>query len=232
MHQSYSDRSASDSSSIVSISQDAPDSIISGPYFAASPNNRKITPLCIRHEISHKLDSEHTMNLVCFSSLPLRVSVSFTCFPILCFSLLFVILILFVFRSFSSFSQTHLDTLNPTSPSAQMPSPSFLSSSSPDSLFTNSRIPDAFRSNASLQPNSRPRFHAMNSASQSDPANVTAQERGNASPAMNEVLRGTTTEDIYVSAKARASMRANSESVSNEINESDLQSKNHSEQRI
>jgi hypothetical protein len=61
---------------------------------------------------------------------------------------------------------------------------------------------------------------------------MTAQEEGNASPAMNEVLRGTTTKDRFVSRQARASMRINSESVSNEIDESELQHEKHSEQRI
>jgi hypothetical protein len=58
------------------------------------------------------------------------------------------------------------------------------------------------------------------------------QERGNASPAMNETLPGTTAKDRSVAPQARASMRANSESVSNEIDESDLQYEKHDEQRI
>jgi hypothetical protein len=45
---------------------------------------------------------------------------------------------------------------------------------------------------------------------------------------MNEMLTGTTTEDRHVRAKARAWMRVNSESVSNEIDESEK----HSEQTI
>jgi hypothetical protein len=49
---------------------------------------------------------------------------------------------------------------------------------------------------------------------------------------MNETLTGTTTKDRHVTAKALASMRVNSESVSNEIDESELQGEKHPEQRI
>jgi hypothetical protein len=49
---------------------------------------------------------------------------------------------------------------------------------------------------------------------------------------MNDTLPGTTANDIFVSEQARASMRVNLESVSNEIDESDLQNEKHSEQRI
>jgi hypothetical protein len=49
---------------------------------------------------------------------------------------------------------------------------------------------------------------------------------------MNETLPGTTTKDRSVALQARASMRANSESVSNEIDESELEYEKHSEQRI
>jgi hypothetical protein len=68
----------------------------------------------------------------------------------------------------------------------------------------------------------------VNSESQSDPGNVTAQETGNASPAMNEILTGTTTKERFVVRQAAASIRINSESLSNEIDDSRL----HSEQRI
>jgi hypothetical protein len=61
---------------------------------------------------------------------------------------------------------------------------------------------------------------------------VTAQERENASPAMNEIFPGTTTKDRSVGSQTRASMRAYSESDSNEIDESDLQCEKHSKQRI
>jgi hypothetical protein len=61
---------------------------------------------------------------------------------------------------------------------------------------------------------------------------VTAQERGNALPAMNEVASGTTTKDRYVLQEAQASMPVNSEPVSNEIDESESQYKKHFEQRI
>jgi hypothetical protein len=49
---------------------------------------------------------------------------------------------------------------------------------------------------------------------------------------MNDVLSGTTTKDRFVHWQALASMRVNSESVSNEIDESDLQYEKHDEQRI
>jgi hypothetical protein len=49
---------------------------------------------------------------------------------------------------------------------------------------------------------------------------------------MNQVLAGITTNDSRVSWKTLASIRVNSDSVSNEIEESDLHSEKHSEQRI
>jgi hypothetical protein len=58
------------------------------------------------------------------------------------------------------------------------------------------------------------------------------QQGGNASPAMNKIFAGTTTKDICVAANASASMRVNSDSVSNEIDESDLQDEKQYEQRI
>jgi hypothetical protein len=61
---------------------------------------------------------------------------------------------------------------------------------------------------------------------------VTAQEEGNASPAMTEVLSGTITKDRFGAQKAQASMSIKSDSVSNEIDESDLQYEKHDEQRI
>jgi hypothetical protein len=67
---------------------------------------------------------------------------------------------------------------------------------------------------------------------ESDPANVTTQEGGNAPPAMNEQLTGTTTQDRPVAQQALASMRANSESASNEINERDMQYEKHFEHII
>jgi hypothetical protein len=48
---------------------------------------------------------------------------------------------------------------------------------------------------------------------------------------MNEILPGATTKDRDVAWQAPASMRVNSESVSKEIDESDLQCEKHSEQR-
>jgi hypothetical protein len=55
---------------------------------------------------------------------------------------------------------------------------------------------------------------------------------GNASPALNDTCAGIATDDKDVLLKALASMRVNSESVSNEIHESDLQSEKHDEERI
>jgi signal transduction histidine kinase len=60
---------------------------------------------------------------------------------------------------------------------------------------------------------------------------VTVQEGENTAPAMNETLPVTTTKDRLVPAQAPASMRVNSEAVSNVIDESDSQSEKHDEQR-
>jgi hypothetical protein len=49
---------------------------------------------------------------------------------------------------------------------------------------------------------------------------------------MNEVFPGTITKYRSAPAKASVSIRVNSESVSNEIDESDLQYEKHDEQRI
>jgi hypothetical protein len=49
---------------------------------------------------------------------------------------------------------------------------------------------------------------------------------------MNKILFGTTTKDRFVSLQAPDSIRVNSESVSNEIDESDLQYEKHLEQII
>jgi hypothetical protein len=61
---------------------------------------------------------------------------------------------------------------------------------------------------------------------------VRAQPGGNALLAMNPLFSGTTTDDKDVKWKAQSSMRVNSESVSNEIDESDLQFEKHDEERI
>jgi hypothetical protein len=61
---------------------------------------------------------------------------------------------------------------------------------------------------------------------------VTTQLGGNALPTTDEVFSPTTTGDRHVKEKASASIRGNFDSVSNEIDESDLQNKKHSEQRI
>jgi hypothetical protein len=71
----------------------------------------------------------------------------------------------------------------------------------------------------------------LNYASQSDPAKVTAQKGENISLAMSDILPGRTTKDRLVPAQASVLMRVNSESVSNKIDESDLQQEKHSEQR-
>jgi hypothetical protein len=74
--------------------------------------------------------------------------------------------------------------------------------------------------------------HSRKAASESAPANATAQEDGNAVPAMNEALSGTRTKDKRVAAKAFDSMPVDSQSVANEIDESELQQQKHFEQRI
>jgi hypothetical protein len=56
--------------------------------------------------------------------------------------------------------------------------------------------------------------------------------RGNAFPATKQVFSGTTTDDKHVQEKAPGSIRAKSDSDSNEIDESDLQSEKQYEQRI
>jgi hypothetical protein len=61
---------------------------------------------------------------------------------------------------------------------------------------------------------------------------VTAHEGGNASPAMNDVLPGTISKDRFVASQALASMHANSEFVSNEIDESGRQYEKDDKQRI
>jgi hypothetical protein len=108
----------------------------------------------------------------------------------------------------------------------------FLSSSFFDSCSANAPIRGVLRSNELPEPNWRSQFHTLNSLSQSDPASVTTQEGGNASPAMNEIRPGTTTKETFVAAQAPASMCVNSGSVSNKIDESDVQPEKHSEQRI
>jgi hypothetical protein len=59
---------------------------------------------------------------------------------------------------------------------------------------------------------------------------VTTQLYGNASPSMNEVSSETTTDNKDVEWKATTSIRANSDSVSNEIQEGELQLAKQSEQ--
>jgi hypothetical protein len=56
--------------------------------------------------------------------------------------------------------------------------------------------------------------------------------RGNAPAAMNKASSGTTIDDKDVEEKAPSSIRANSESCSNEIDESELQDEKQEEQRI
>jgi hypothetical protein len=61
---------------------------------------------------------------------------------------------------------------------------------------------------------------------------MSQQNRGNALPAMNNVLPGTTTKVRFVPAKALASICLNSESVPNEIDENELQYEKHDEHTI
>jgi hypothetical protein len=75
-------------------------------------------------------------------------------------------------------------------------------------------------------------IHSASSASESGPVNATIQPAGKASPAMNMILSGTTTDETDVPAKAPASMRINSESRSNEIDKSESQDEKHDEPRI
>jgi hypothetical protein len=157
------------------------------------------------------------INLVHFSYLPLLVSASFILVSFSFFrSFVFVV---FSFLSFCfSNSLGHHQSNFPIRSGGI-----FLSLSSLDPFFLNFPIPNVLRSNASLLPNWRCRFHAQISASHFDPANVIAQEGGNASPAMNQVLTRTTARDRLVLQPSPASMRINPESVSNEIDESDPQ---------
>jgi hypothetical protein len=104
--------------------------------------------------------------------------------------------------------------------------------SPPVSFIAKSRISDILRSHALCEPNWRLPFHALNSAYESNSAKMTAQDGGNAPPAMNMVFPGTMTKDTCVFQHARASMRINSEFVSNEIDESNVQCEKHDEERI
>jgi hypothetical protein len=58
---------------------------------------------------------------------------------------------------------------------------------------------------------------------------ITTQLAGDAPPATNNVFSGRTTNDKDVRLKAPAPMRANSESASNEIDESESQYEKHDE---
>jgi hypothetical protein len=55
---------------------------------------------------------------------------------------------------------------------------------------------------------------------------------GNTFPAMKDAFSGTTTDDNDVLLKTAASIHSNLDSASNEIDDSELQDENHSEQRI
>jgi hypothetical protein len=152
-------------------------------------------------------------------SLALFVSVSYVCF----WSFFAVVFCCFSFSN----SPGHYQSNFPIGSDRV-----FLSSASPDSFVANSQIPDVLRLNAAIELNWRRPFHGLNSASQSDPVSVTAQEEENASPAMNEVSAGTRTKDRCVASQAPDSIRTNSESVSNEIDESEWQFEKQCEQRI
>jgi hypothetical protein len=58
---------------------------------------------------------------------------------------------------------------------------------------------------------------------------ITTQLSGQTPPATNELFSRTTTDDRHVQEKALALIRGNSDSVSNEIDESELQNEKHSE---
>jgi hypothetical protein len=239
LHRLYSYRSASDSWSIASIEQAAPDKASSGPSAPISPlipNYREI----IRHTEDMKLAASLTQKTqrAFWTAKP-----SQTCLnkiPSLAFSprsarkpwekftkhgpgtphscLLLILLFLFVvFRFCFSNSPVHHQWNSPIRSDDV-----FLSSSFLDCFIPNSPILGVLRSNTSLKPNWRRRFHDLNSASQSDPANVIVQKGGNASHAMNDILPGTTTKERFVSQQAASLISVNSDSISNEINESDL----------
>jgi hypothetical protein len=95
-----------------------------------------------------------------------------------------------------------------------------------------SGILQVLRSNASLEPDWRCSAHSRNAAFESPPANTTVQEAENAFPAMNETLTGTRTKPRHTAVKAPSWMLVNSDFVSNEIDESELQDEKHDEQRI
>jgi hypothetical protein len=62
--------------------------------------------------------------------------------------------------------------------------------------------------------------------------NMTTQWGRNVSPALNEAFSRTTTRKRRVLLESRASMDADFDPVSNEIEESELQNDEHDEQRI
>jgi hypothetical protein len=95
-----------------------------------------------------------------------------------------------------------------------------------------SRICQALRSNGAFEPDWLRPTQSRKTASESPADNAALQSTENASSAMNETLAGTTAKDKHVAVRALASMRANSESVSNKIDESDVQYEKHNEQRI
>jgi hypothetical protein len=196
---------------------------------------RLLSTTCPEVPQKHSRSSVQALiNLVGFSPQPLLISVSFVCFSFFCFCLFFGFLFvcLFVHYSFAVFHFSFSNSVRHHQSNFLGCSDRVFPSLSPDSFVANSCIPDVLRSNASLEPNWWPLAHALNSESQSDPTSVTVQERGNASPAMKKVLPGTTTKDRLVREQARVSICVNSESVLNEIDESDLQSEKHDEQRI
>jgi hypothetical protein len=94
------------------------------------------------------------------------------------------------------------------------------------------RIRQVPPSNALLGPDWRRPAYSRSAAGKSPLDNLTVQETGNASSAMNETLAGAIANDKHVAPNDLVSMRVNSESISNEIDESDLQCEKHDEQRI
>jgi hypothetical protein len=162
------------------------------------------------------------ISLVYFLSLPSLFFVPFV------LSLLFVCRFLFLsFRFCFANSLGHYQSDVPIRKDGM-----FLSSLFPDSFFANSSVSDVLHSNTSLQRNWWFLFHAMNFASESDPAHVTTHEEGNASPVMNDVFPRTTIKNRFVTLQVPGAMRVDFESDSNKIDESDMHCKKHAEQKI
>jgi hypothetical protein len=92
-------------------------------------------------------------------------------------------------------------------------------------------LPLASHYNPSLQPDSPTLRLSLNSASLRRPC-LTTHLRENSLPATNETFCGTRTDDRDVEWKPSTSIRSNSDSVSNDIDESNSQYEKQYEQRI